>query len=106
MIYGILLQQTTDGGGGLLSGNMILLVGIVIVFYFFMIRPQQKKAKEQRKFLENITKGDDVVTAGGIHGKIVSVEGDTAIIDVDRGTKITINKASISLDASKPAEKK
>jgi preprotein translocase subunit YajC len=100
MIYGILLQAA-EGAGGLFSGNMILLVGIVIVFYFFMIRPQQKKAKEQKKFLANITKGDAIVTAGGIHGKIVSVEADTVVIDVDRGTKITINKGSISLDASK-----
>ena len=89
-----------------MDSQLLLLVGIVIVFYFFMIRPQQKKAKEQRKFLENITKGDSVVTAGGIHGKVVSVEADVVVIDIDRGTKITINKGSISLDASKTKDTK
>ena len=84
-----------------MDSQLILLFGIVIVFYFFMIRPQQKKAKEQRKFLENISKGDAVVTAGGIHGKVASVEGEIVVLDVDRGTKITVNKGSISLDASK-----
>ena len=101
MMYGILLQAAEGGGGGFMGGNMLLLVGIVIVFYFFMIRPQQKKAKEQRKFIESITKGDEIVTAGGIHGKIVSVEGETVVIDIDRGTKLTINKSSVSLDAAK-----
>ncbi len=105
MIYNILLQAQGDGGG-FMNSQLLLLVGIVVVFYFFMIRPQQKKAKEQRKFLENISKGDSVVTAGGIHGKVVSVEADTITLDVDRGTKITVNKGSVSLDATKSGDAK
>jgi len=88
------------------NGQMLLLVGIVIVFYFFMIRPQQKKAKEQKKFLENIAKGDSVVTIGGIHGKVVSVEGDVVVLDVDRGTKLTVNKASLTVEATPKKEDK
>jgi len=88
------------------NGQMLLLVGIVIVFYFFMIRPQQKKQKEQKRFLENISKGDNVVTVGGIHGKVVSVEGDVVILDVDRGTKLTINKSSLTVEATKQKDGK
>ena len=104
-MIGILLQA--DGGGGsIFNGQMLLLVGIVIVFYFFMIRPQQKKQKEQKKFLENISKGDNVVTVGGIHGKVVSVEGDVVILDVDRGTKLTINKSSLTVEVTKQKDGK
>ena len=102
-MIGILLQAE---GGSMFNGQMLLLVGIVIVFYFFMIRPQQKKAKEQKKFLENITKGDSVVTIGGIHGKVVSVEGDVVVLDVDRGTKLTVNKASLTVEAAPKKEDK
>ncbi|MDH5603873.1 MAG: preprotein translocase subunit YajC [Cyclobacteriaceae bacterium] len=102
-MIGILLQAE---GGSMFNGQMLLLVGIVIVFYFFMIRPQQKKAKEQKKFLENIAKGDSVVTIGGIHGKVVSVEGDVVVLDVDRGTKLTVNKASLTVEATPKKEDK
>ena len=102
-MIGILLQAE---GGSMFNGQMLLLVGIVIVFYFFIIRPQQKKAKEQKKFLENITKGDSMVTIGGIHGKVVSVEGDVVVLDVDRGTKLTVNKASLTVEAAPKKEDK
>lgn len=81
--------------------QFILLGGMVAVFYLFFIRPQQKKQKEQKKFIEAVKKGDQVVTVGGIHGKVFSVADDTITIEVDRGMKITLEKSSISLDASK-----
>lgn len=99
MIAQVLLQAT--GGGNAMWGNMLLFGGIILIFYFFMIRPQQKKQKDQKKYLEAIKKGDKVVTVGGIHGKIVAIEGDTVTLEVDRGAKIVFEKSSISLDASK-----
>lgn len=82
-------------------GNLILIGGIIIIFYFFMVRPQQKKQKDQKTYLESLKKGDQVVTIGGMHGKISSLEGETVILDVDRGTKLTFEKSAISLEASK-----
>lgn len=81
--------------------NIIFLVGIGLVIYFFMIRPQQKKQKDQKTFIEAIKKGDMVVTIGGIHGKIFSVEDASVVLDVDKGTKIKFEKTAISLEASK-----
>ncbi|MEM8894054.1 MAG: preprotein translocase subunit YajC [Bacteroidota bacterium] len=81
--------------------QFILLGGMVAVFYLFFIRPQQKKQKDQKKFIEAVKKGDQVVTVGGIHGKVFSVADETVTIEVDRGMKITLEKSSISLDASK-----
>lgn len=104
MIKTILVQagSTTDGGGLM---NIIFFVGIAVVFYFFMIRPQQKKAKDQKKFISEIKKGDNVVTIGGIHGKVYSVEDSTMVIEVDKSTKLTIEKSSVSLEASKKDSK-
>lgn len=98
-MVGILLQAGANPGAG--YGNLILIGGIIVIFYFFMIRPQQKKQKDQKKFMEEIKKGDSVVTMGGIHGKVAAVENDTVLLEVDRSTKITVEKTSISLEASK-----
>lgn len=94
------LAQAAAGGAGIL-GQVFLFGSIILIMYFFMIRPQQKKQKETKKFIEEIKKGDDVVTIGGIHGKVSSVEGDAVILDIDRGVKIKIEKSAISLDFTK-----
>ena len=66
-----------------------------------MIRPQQKKQKDTKKFIDEIKKGDDVVTIGGIHGKVYSVESDTVLLELDKGLKVKVEKSAISLDFSK-----
>jgi len=100
----IILQAA--GGTSALMGNLVLIGGIIVIFYFFMIRPQQKKQKDQKKFLEEIKKGDSVITLGGAHGKVVAIEGDTIQLEVDRGVKITFEKSAISLEASKKFQDK
>lgn len=95
----ILLQAPGGDSGGTI--NFILIGGILLVFYFFMIRPQQKKQKDQKKFLNEIKKGDRVVTVGGIHGKITAMDENTVTLEVDRGARIKFEKSSISLESSK-----
>ncbi|MFN4147122.1 MAG: preprotein translocase subunit YajC [Runella sp.] len=81
--------------------QLILWAGIIGVFYFFMIRPQQKKQKEQKKFLEELKKGDEVITIGGLHGTVVSVYESTVTLEVDaKGTKLKFEKSSISRKAT------
>jgi preprotein translocase subunit YajC len=97
-MFNILLQAQK----GMDWGSLIFFPLIIVVFYFFMIRPQQKKAKEQKVFRENIKKGDNIVTVGGLHGKIASLENDdTFVLEVDKGIKLKFEKSAISLDASK-----
>lgn len=74
---------------------------IFLVFYFFMIRPQIKKQKDQKKYVEELKKGDKVVTTAGIHGKVADINDTFVVIEVDNGVKIKFDKAAISLDASK-----
>ncbi|MEM6642449.1 MAG: preprotein translocase subunit YajC [Bacteroidota bacterium] len=81
--------------------SFIPILAMVAIFYFFFIRPQQRKQKETKKYLEEIKKSDMVVTVGGIHGKVMEVSDTTVLIDVDRGTKLLVEKSSISLESSK-----
>ncbi|MEM9896318.1 MAG: preprotein translocase subunit YajC [Bacteroidota bacterium] len=97
----ILLQA-----GGTDYTSFLPIVGMIAIFYFFFIRPQQKKQKETKKYLEEIRKGDMAVTVGGIHGKIMEVSDTTVLLDVDRGTKLLIEKSSISLEASRRINQK
>lgn len=104
-MLGILLQAGGAPEGGQYS-MLFLIGGFIIIFYFFMLRPQQKKQKDQKKFTEDIKKGDMVVTMGGIHGKVAAVDDGSVLLEVDRGTKIKIEKTSISLEASKQYDAK
>jgi len=100
-----ILLQAAAGSNTSMIYNVLLWVAIIGVFYFFMIRPQQKKQKDQKSFVDNLKKGDSVVTVGGLHGRIASVEGTTVTLEVDRGVKMTFEKSSISREATvKPVE--
>ena len=92
----IILQ--TSGSGW---SSMIFMVAIIGIFYFFMIRPQQKKAKDQKRFVEEVKKGDLIVTIGGAHGRIAEVEDDTFIIEFERGARIRFSKSSVSMESTK-----
>jgi preprotein translocase subunit YajC len=101
-MFSILLQAQSGGA----TMQIVLMVAIIGIFYFFMIRPQQKKAKDQKKFTEEIKKGDNVVTIGGAHGRVAEIEDDTFILEVERGARIKFSKSSISMDSTKAAYKK
>lgn len=96
----IIIAPAANGqGGGIMS--FLPLIAIVVVFYFFMIRPQMKKAKEQKKYIESLKKGDKILTIGGIYGKIAEVrEDESMIIEVEDGSKMRISKNAVSNDAS------
>jgi len=86
--------------------SLVMLGGIIVVFYFFMIRPQAKKAKEQKKFIDNMQKGDKVVTIAGIHGTINKVNEDNTLqLEVSPGSYLKIERASISLEWSQAINK-
>ena len=92
----------------LMAGNgeenpyqMFIMMGlIVVVFYFFMIRPQVKKQKELKKFRQELSKGDKVITIGGIHGKITDVKEEQVIIEVESNIKLKVEKSGLIKDSS------
>jgi preprotein translocase subunit YajC len=86
--------------------TFLMMGAIILVFWLFMIRPQAKKAKEQKKYIENMQKGDKVVTIAGIHGTINKVNDDGTIqLEISPGSYIKIEKSAISLEWSQTANK-
>ncbi|MBG6128780.1 preprotein translocase subunit YajC [Aquimarina sp. EL_43] len=84
---------------------------IFVVMYFFMIRPQMQKAKKEKKFAEDLKKGDRVVTKSGLHGKVFDFSEKNNAIIIETGSgKLTYDKSAISLEMSQklnqPADKK
>lgn len=100
MNYLFLLQQQAQKPGGVMSWlpTVGMIVLLIVIFYFFMIRPQQKRQKKLQEAREALTKGDKVVTAGGIHGKIVEIREQTFVIAVEDNTHIEVDKTAIAFN--------
>jgi len=102
-MLGVAFAMATQPGGAQQGGGpMAALQGILplifmfAIFYFLLIRPQQKKAKEHRALLEALTKGDQVVTAAGIHGKVSAIDGDVVSLEIAQGVVVKITKGYIA----------
>lgn len=81
------------------SFSLIMMGAIILVFWLFMIRPQAKKAKDQKKFIENLQKGDKIVTIAGIHGTINRVNEDNTLqLETNPGSYMKIEKSAISME--------
>lgn len=76
--------------------NLIFLVGFGLIFYFFMWRPQSKRAKEHKALISGLAKGDEVLTAGGVLGKVVKLNDDYVVLEVSQGTELTFQKAHVA----------
>ena len=84
------------GGSSQLITMLVTFGLIIVVFYFLVIRPQNKKKKDAQKMLENIKKGDRVVTIGGMHGYVESAKEDSVVLKVDDNVKLKFSKSAIS----------
>ena len=92
----LLTGQATDGGGGLF-GLLLPLVLFIAIFYFFLIRPQNKRKQEHQEMVEQLKKGDQIVTVGGIHGTVRRIDEDSVLAQVDsNGVKLRIDKQAIA----------
>lgn len=85
-----------QGGGGSIITSLLPLVLIFVIFYFLLIRPQQKRAKEHKQMIENLKKGDKVVTSGGIYGVVESVGTNTLVLKIAENVKVKFGKAYIA----------
>lgn len=87
------LGQTFGGGG--LTQNLVFIGLIFGIMYFVLIRPQQKQARETASMISSLKKGDEVVTSGGLLGRIFSVDEKVVTLEVSGGVKLRILKASV-----------
>ncbi len=101
MIQSIYLQGT-----GFDFSTIIMLVSFLIIFYFFIMRPQIKRQKKEREFQEHIKKGAQVITIGGIHGRIIEINenNNTVVLETGAG-KIRFERSSISMDLTNKLKK-
>ena len=86
-------------------GMLVPMLLIFVIFYFLLIRPQQRRQRDQTKMLEGIEKGDDVVTTGGLHGKIVGVTDDVVTVEIAvlKGERVRVKVSRSKIEsASKP----
>jgi len=82
------------GGSGL--EGIFMLLAMFAIFYFLLIRPQQKRAKQHKEMIEALKSGDQVVTAGGIHGKVVAVQDKVVTLEIAAGVRVKVNRVSIA----------
>ena len=82
----------THQGG---MGSFVFIIGFFVIFYFMMIRPQMKRAKEQKQLLGALAKDDEVMTTGGILGRISDVDDDFVSLEIADGTTIKLSKRSV-----------
>ena len=82
-------------------GMLVPMLLIFEIFYFLLIRPQQRKQREQETLLKGIEKGDDVVTAGGLHGKVVGVTDDVLTLDISAfpGEKLRVKVSRSKIES-------
>ena len=97
----ILLQAKTgtQGNPNMLTSLLPLLL-VFVVFYFFMIRPQMKRQKEMTAFRSSISRGDKVVTTGGLYGKVVDVTDNVVTVEIANDVKVRIDKNAVLRDPS------
>ena len=93
-------EAPAEEGGGNWS-LIIFLILIFAMFYFVMIRPQRKKQKEHQELVEQLKRGDAVITAGGIYGVIESLSEDSIVIKVESGTTMRVARNSVALKREK-----
>lgn len=105
MIFTPAYAQTAGGIGGFAS--LVPLILIFVIMYFLLIRPQQKKVKEHRAMVEELRRGDQVVTQGGVIGKITRVKDDNELeVEIAENVRIRVVRSTISqlISKSNPAD--
>ncbi|MGF1552027.1 MAG: preprotein translocase subunit YajC [Paracoccaceae bacterium] len=95
--------QAAGGGAG--AGGFFVqllpLILIFVIFYFLLIRPQQKRAKEHRQMVENLRRGDNIITSGGLHGKVAKVHDDDVDVEIAEGVRVRVVKSTVAQVRSK-----
>ena len=94
-VSSLVLAQATDTVGSLMGMAPIILMFVVL--YFLMIRPQMKRQKEQKAMIDALAKGDEVITAGGLLGKVTKVSDGYITVEVATGTEVVMQKAAVTL---------
>ena len=92
----IFAMSQPAGGESNTLYSLAPIILIIVIFYFLLIRPQQKRQKEHQGMINELKKGDNVITAGGIHGTVTGVADNIATVEIANNTRIKVTKSSIA----------
>ncbi|MDP6558998.1 MAG: preprotein translocase subunit YajC [Candidatus Binatia bacterium] len=96
-MWNIAFAQTAQASSGPSTFVSLLpLILIFLVFYFLLIRPQQKKAKDHREMLDALKKNDEVLTSGGIYGKVITLKDTDVTLEIAPNVRVRVNRPQIS----------
>jgi preprotein translocase subunit YajC len=90
-----LAEAPAAAAGGDPIMGLLFPIGLVVILYFFMIRPQVKRQKEHRKMVEALGKGDEIVTIGGMVGRVAELGDEFATLEVASGTQVKIRRSAV-----------
>ena len=93
-------------GGGIFGGPILLFAGMIILMWALLIRPQQRQQKKHREMLTKIQKGDQVVTTGGIHGRVLGISDEVLTVEIANGVRVKLSRSAVQSRAGSEAEKK
>ena len=84
---------STAGAGGIMG--FLPMIALFVIFYFLLIRPQQKRQKEHKNMVADLAKGDEIVTMGGLLGKITAVDDNFVTVEIAKGTEVRVQRMSV-----------
>jgi preprotein translocase subunit YajC len=96
VLFGMMPQSGGAQGGSSMITTLVMFGAIILIMYFLIIRPQQKRQKEHQKMLNELKKGDKVITTAGIHGTITDIDGNVFTVQIADNVRINIEKASLA----------
>ena len=90
------MGQQPGGGGGSSLMSFLPIILIFVIFYFLLIRPQQKRAKDHRTLLSNLKLGDQVLTSGGIYGRVTGLRDDVVTLEISDKVRVKVSRGHIA----------
>ncbi len=97
-MMGLAHAMGSQAGGGAAGGGMLTFLPLILlfaVFYFLLIRPQQKRAKQHKQFMQNLKKGDTVITSGGLYGKITGITDEAITIEIAEKVRVKVSRSAV-----------
>ena len=95
-LAGCPMPPGSEGGGGSQIAAFAPFILIFVIFYLLILRPQQKQSRQRQEMLKGIKRGDDVVTSGGLYGKVLNIVGDVITLEIAKGVSVRVSRSGIS----------
>lgn len=96
LLVGCPMPPGTEGGGGSQITAFLPFILIFVIFYLLILRPQQRQSRQRQQMLKSIKRGDDVITSGGLYGKVLNIVDDVITLEIAKGVSVRVSRTGIS----------